>query len=59
MKKTSLFLVIIITLFTVTLSSCQVIGGIFKAGVLSGIIIVIAVIALIAYLLTRGGRNSE
>jgi len=41
-----------------TLSSCQVVGGIFKAGVWSGIIIVIAVIALIAYLLTRGGNNS-
>jgi len=41
-----------------TLLSCQVVGGIFMAGVWSGIIIVIAVIALIAYLLTRGGNNS-
>jgi hypothetical protein len=58
MKKPSLFLVMLITLFTVTLSSCEVIGGIFKAGVWSGIAIVVAVIALIAYLLTRGGKNS-
>jgi len=59
MKKSLLFLIIIITLFTATLSSCQIVGPIFKTGVLSGIVIVIAVIALIAYLLSRGSRNSE
>ncbi len=54
-----MYLIIIITLFTATLSSCQVVGAIFKTGVLSGVVIVIAVIALIAYLLSRGSRNSE
>jgi hypothetical protein len=58
MKKPLLFLSLLLTLLIGILSSCQVIGGIFKAGVWSGIIIVIAVIALIAYLLTRGGNNS-
>jgi len=58
MKKSLLFLSFILTMLMATLSSCQVVGGIFKAGVWSGIIIVIAVIALIAYLLTRGGNNS-
>jgi hypothetical protein len=58
MKKSLLFLSVILTLLITTLSSCQVIGGIFKAGVWSGIIIVVAVIALIAFLLTRGGKDS-
>jgi hypothetical protein len=36
-----------------TLPGCEVVGGIFKAGVWSGIIIVIAVIILIFYLVSR------
>ncbi len=58
MKKSLLFLSVILTLLITTLSGCQIIGGIFKAGVWSGIIIVVAVIALIAFLLTRGGKDS-
>jgi hypothetical protein len=58
MKNSTLFLAFITTLLTTTLMSCQVVGGIFKAGVWSGIIIVVAVIALIAYLVTRGSKNS-
>jgi hypothetical protein len=58
MKKSILFLLPFLLLFAITFSSCQVIGGIFKAGVWSGIAIVVAVIALIAYLLTRGNRNN-
>ena len=38
------------------LSSCEVIGGIFKAGVWVGVIIVVAVIALILWLVSRGRR---
>lgn len=41
-----------------TFTSCEVIGGIFKAGVWTGIIIVALVIFLIIWLLTRsGGRK--
>ena len=41
------------------LSSCEVIGGIFKAGMWSGIIIVVIVIALIIWLISKfmGGRR--
>jgi hypothetical protein len=38
------------------LSSCEVIGGIFKAGVWVGVIVVVAVIALIFWLISRGRR---
>ncbi|MFL5787550.1 MAG: phosphatidate cytidylyltransferase [Flavisolibacter sp.] len=38
----------------ITLSSCQVVGGIFKAGVWVGIVIVVLVILLILWLVGRG-----
>jgi hypothetical protein len=37
-----------------TFSSCQVVGGIFKAGVWVGIVIVVIVIILILWLVSRG-----
>ncbi|HLS95327.1 hypothetical protein BC792_10858 [Sphingobacterium allocomposti] len=42
-----------------TLTSCEVIGGIFKAGVWSGVILVVLVIALIIWIIARmaGGRR--
>jgi hypothetical protein len=44
-------------LMTVSLlSSCEVIGGIFKAGVWVGVIVVVAVIALILWLIGRGRK---
>jgi len=39
-----------------SLSSCEVIGGIFKAGIWVGVIIVVAIIALILWLVGRGRR---
>lgn len=42
----------------VTFSSCEAIGGIFKAGMWSGIIIVVVVIVLVIWLLSRiGGKK--
>jgi hypothetical protein len=38
------------------LSSCEVIGGIFKAGMWVGVIIVVAIIALILWLVGRGRK---
>ena len=55
MKK-RFFPFIISTLFL--FSSCSVVGGIFKAGVWVGVLIVFAVIALIIYLVTRGSNRS-
>ncbi|HEY9364559.1 MAG TPA: phosphatidate cytidylyltransferase [Chitinophagaceae bacterium] len=53
MKKISLFLFVFITTM---LSSCEIVGGIFKAGVWVGVLIVVAVIALIIWLVSRGRK---
>jgi hypothetical protein len=42
-----------LALLTATLSSCEAIGGIFKAGVWSGIILVAVVIAIVIWIITR------
>lgn len=50
----------LVALLASTLSSCELIGGIFKAGMWSGIIIVVIVLAAIIWLATKlfgGGRN--
>ena len=39
-----------------TLSSCEVVGGIFKAGFWSAIILIVVVVALILWLVGRGRR---
>jgi cytosine/uracil/thiamine/allantoin permease len=44
--------------FAVTLlNSCSVVEGIFKAGMWWGIILVVGVVGLIIYLITRGGSK--
>jgi len=54
MRK-SIFLPLIF-LALATLQSCEVIGGIFKAGMWTGIIVVVLVVALIIWLISRAGR---
>ncbi|MFD2553844.1 hypothetical protein [Sphingobacterium tabacisoli] len=58
MKKIST--IALLTLVTLSFTSCEVIGGIFKAGVWSGIIMVVVVVALILWLLAKmfGGRRN-
>ncbi len=41
----------------VSFSSCQVVEGIFKAGVWVGVIIVVVIIALIFWLISKAGKN--
>ena len=40
----------------VTLSSCDIVGGIFKAGIWVGIVLVVIVVALIFWLLNKFRR---
>lgn len=51
---------VLIAFICSTLSSCELIGGIFKAGVWSGIIVVVIVVALIIWILSKifGGGKS-
>lgn len=48
-----------IALLATTLTSCELVEGIFKAGVWSGVIIVVIVLALIIWLVAKvfGGRR--
>lgn len=43
----------IIAILATTLSSCAAIEGIFKAGVWSGVIIVVVILALIIWVLSK------
>jgi cytosine/uracil/thiamine/allantoin permease len=51
---------LIVFLLTFTLTGCEVIGDIFKTGMWTGVILVVAVIAVVIWLLSRlfgGGRR--
>lgn len=58
MKK--VFPIALIAFLCTTLSSCELVEGIFKAGVWSGIIIVVIVVALLIWILSKvfGGGKS-
>lgn len=43
-------------MLAMSLSSCEIVGGIFKAGIWTGIIVVVLVIVLIFWLVNRGRR---
>lgn len=58
MKKLQIFSLIMLML-TLTLSSCQIIGDIFKAGVGVGVFMVVAVIGLIIFLIAKIGGGSK
>ncbi|MET4080752.1 putative small secreted protein [Pedobacter sp. UYP30] len=47
-----------IALICSTLSSCELIGGIFKAGVWTGVIAIVVVVALVIWILAKifGGK---
>ncbi len=50
MKKSFLFSLLSLLVF---LSGCEIVGGIFKAGVWIGVLVVVAVIALIIFILRK------
>ncbi|WP_165825422.1 hypothetical protein [Pedobacter yonginense] len=53
------FPLVLIAFLCSTLSSCELIGGIFKAGVWVGVIVVVVVVALLIWILAKifGGGN--
>jgi len=48
-----------IVLITFLLSSCQVVGSIFGAGVYTGVFVVVLIIGFAALLVIRAGKNSN
>jgi cytosine/uracil/thiamine/allantoin permease len=57
MKRT--YPLVLIAFLCSTLSSCELVEGIFKAGVWSGVIIVVVVVAIIIWILSKifGGKG--
>ena len=58
MKQLKLVQLSMLLFFMLTaLNSCEVIGGIFKAGVWVGILVVVGIIALILFLVGKAGKK--
>ncbi len=59
MKKVNFITAFILLFIASTLSSCETIAGIFKAGMGVGIFIVIAIVAVIAFIVMKVGKNKK
>ena len=55
-KYTFINLAVMLGFLTVTLTSCEAIGSIFKAGMWTGLIIVAIIIAIILYFVNKSKR---
>jgi hypothetical protein len=53
MTMRSMLSVLLVVLLAVVASGCSVVGGIFKAGFWSGIIIVVLIVAALLFLVTK------
>jgi len=56
MIKNTFFSILFVS-FLIFLQGCEVVGGIFKAGMGVGIFLVIAIVALVIFLLSKLGKN--
>ncbi len=56
MNRLSFSLIAFLAFFTITLSSCEAIGGIFKAGIWTGVIGIALVVFLVIYLISRSRK---
>jgi hypothetical protein len=56
MKKFNLPVLAALAMIMVTASSCEVVGGIFKAGMWTGIIVVVLIIVLVIWLIGRSRK---
>lgn len=57
MKKFSFPKYFLLLFIIISLQSCQAIGDIFKAGMWSGIIIVVLIIGVVLYIISKGARK--
>ena len=55
--KNSIKLLLPVLLYALLLSSCSAIAGIFKAGMGFGIFLVLAVVAVVVYFISRSGKG--
>ena len=59
MNKANILTAAALILSGMLFSGCQAIGEIFKAGMWSGILIVIFVVALVLYFISKAGKKSD
>jgi hypothetical protein len=57
MKSIKLFTLLSVLSLTMLMTSCELVGDIFSAGVYTGIFLVVFVIAVIVFLVMRIGRK--
>lgn len=55
--KTNQLVLIMLAIFVSFLSGCELIQGIFKAGVWSGVLMVAVVIAIIVFIIMKIGKG--
>lgn len=57
MKKFNLSLLSVLMIIMFTASSCEVVGGIFKAGIWTGVIIIVLIVVLVLWLIGKTRRR--
>jgi TRAP-type mannitol/chloroaromatic compound transport system permease large subunit len=57
MKKYNHLIFVSLMILSLSMSSCRVVGDIFKAGVWTGFFLIVVVIALVIWLITRFRRK--
>jgi cytosine/uracil/thiamine/allantoin permease len=57
MKKSTLSTLLVVAVAITLLPGCQAIGGIFKAGMWAGVLVVVVIIGLVLYLISRAGKK--
>ncbi|MDX5346083.1 MAG: hypothetical protein LPK19_02455 [Hymenobacteraceae bacterium] len=53
MKEFRLYFTLVLVLLTVTLSGCEIIGGIFEAGMWTMLIIIVLIVLLVGWLVRK------
>jgi len=56
MKKYNFPLLAVLFSMVVTFSSCEIIGGIFKAGVWTGVVVIVLIIFLVIWLVGKSRK---
>ena len=51
--KTKFFKILFSLMLLLSLSSCSIVEGIFKVGMVAGIFVVIAILAIVVFIITR------
>lgn len=59
MKKFNFLTAFFLLFISLTLSSCEAIAGIFKAGMGFGIFLVVAIVGVVVFIAMRAGKNKN